>query len=89
MLIGLQPIYYTRCAGHVIKIVLCATLCHLKKPKLPFRKTCCGKFLDVKLARFALRITALMENNRSTATEFGKGVLSCHYKYIHPNLSIH
>ena len=31
------------------------------------------KFLDVKLARVTVRITALMENNCSTAAERGKG----------------
>ena len=33
------------------------------------------KFLDVKLARVTVRITALMEKNRLTAADRGKGVL--------------
>ena len=55
----------------------CSTPCHFKKPKFPFRKTSLWKFLDVKLARFAVRIAlaATMENNGCTVAELGKGVL--------------
>ena len=42
---------------------------------LPVRKTSCWKFLDVKLARFTMRIASPIENNRSTAAELGKRVL--------------
>ena len=73
MLVGLQPIHLLDLQGMSSKSSR-ATPCHFKKPKLLFRKTSREKFLDFKLARFAVRIAALMENNRSTAAEFGKGV---------------
>ena len=74
MLEGLQPIYLVDERGMSPKSS-CATPCHFKKLKRPFRKTSRGKFLDLKLARFAVRIAAFMENNRSIVEEFGKGML--------------
>ena len=47
----------------------------LKKSKFPLRKTSRSKFLDVKLARLAVRIRELKENKHSTAAELGDGVL--------------
>ena len=76
MLVGLQHICLLDVLGMPSESS-CATLCHFKKPKYPFRKTSRSKFLDVKLARFAVRLAAPMENNRSTATKLGKAAKGC------------
>ena len=65
--VGCRAAYLcTRRAWHVIKVILCNP-CHFKKPKYPIRKT----------TRFAVRIAAPMENNRSTAVELGKATKGC------------
>ena len=74
MFLGLQPIYLLDKLGMSLKS-FCATLCHFKKCKFPFRKTSCWKFVNIKLTHFAVRRAAPMENNRSTTEELGKGVL--------------
>ena len=77
MLVGLQPIYFLDDVGllGMSSKSSCGTPCHFKKPKFSLRKTSRWKFLDVKLARIAVRIAAPMENNRSAAAGLGKEVL--------------
>ena len=70
MLVGLHPNLFTRRAGHVIKAVSCNPL-PLQKIKLLFRKTGSWKFLEVKLAYYAVKKAELMENNRSAEAEVG------------------
>ena len=53
----------------------CATSCNFKRSKLPFKKTSRWKFFDVRQARFAVKIAALIEKSRSTAAELGNGLL--------------
>ena len=85
--IGLQHIYLLDVQGLSSKSFY-ATPSHFIKPKFSFKKASRGKFLDVMLARFAVRIAALMENICSKAAELGLGVL--YFMNISTrNLSIH
>ena len=65
---------FTTPAGHVFKVVLCNPLA-FQKLLVSLQKTSRCKFLDVKLARFIVRIAASMESNRSVAAGLGKRVL--------------
>ena len=73
MLVGLQPTYLPDVLGMSPKLS-CAIPGHFKKFKFLFRKTSRWKFLDVKLARFDVKIAAHTENNPSTAANL---VLGC------------
>ena len=55
----------------------CATriLWHFKTSKFSLGKTSRGKFLDIKPTHFAVRIAALLENNRSTIEKLAKEML--------------
>ena len=70
----LQPTYSLDVLGMSLKSSFATTPCHFKKLEFPFGKTSRWKFLDVELARFAVRIATPIENNRFTAAELGKGV---------------
>ena len=74
MLVGLQLFCLLDVLGMLSKS-FCATLCHFKKSKFPFRKTSRLKFLGLKPNQFAVRTAAVLENNCSTEEELGKGVL--------------
>ena len=83
MMVGLvQSIYLLNVVGMSSKL-FCATLCHVKQSKFPFKKTSCWKFLDVKLTHFA--IAAPIENNCSTVEELGTGV----FYFINRSTQIH
>ena len=84
MLVGLQPIYLVNVVG-VSSKSSCATLYLFKKSKFSFTKTCRWKFLDLKPTYFAVRIAALLGNNRSTAEELGE---RCCTLEIHPPKSV-
>ena len=51
-----------------------ATSCHYTKFWFDFRKTRRWKFLNVKVARFAVTTAASMQYNRFTTAEIGKGM---------------
>ena len=84
ILVGLQPIYLLNVLGMSSKSS-CATLCHFKKSKFSFTETNRWKFFHLKPTHFAVRIAAILENNRSTKRNLVRG---CCTLKIHPPKSV-